>query len=572
MAYVPNASDTAQPTGDKAVASAAPEFRTLKTFVASMNSVVDGFQTELDAIIAALGAGGGSAAALAALLASNTGSNYVGFLQSRTGSVYRTQQQRGEDWISLRDFGAVGTADPANEALDDAALLLAAASGQNIWIPAGDYYFSSTIVIGASTKLYGAGEGVVRFHYLGTTTAIVLGNTNAGISLTYGPECGGFTLLCTDRAVTVNGIVLQNAVYYHLEHLTIVGSGNPNSATPADWVLYGAGLTVSHNSILGTVYQVSCRIWNIGQYWYTKATGMSYWSAAASIIGGEVANNMYGIMIGDPAIAFNSATGVKFDSVWVQGNYTTGVVNYSGESTIFDNIYFEGNANYDYDVGGGAANPVLCHLHRSALNTESIGVTNYGNFPYLSKIRVREGSFNSIEYNDCSISTSIPLVIIDVAAIETKIKNNRLNSIIATTGRISNTSTTTITEDNAPEAPRVAVSFITRTLDTASGVVSYTGLGFQPTSIEFTGAVDTAPESFIGFAGVGVGLVQRCLTIDATNNKFSSTDCIRLIKTGAGNEQKAVLTTFDLDGFTLTWTKVGAPPANDLIINYVARR
>ena len=62
------------------------------------------------------------------------------------------------------------------------------------------------------------------------------------------------------------------------------------------------------------------------------------------------------------------------------------------------------------------------------------------------------------------------------------------------------------------------------------------------------------------------------MTTDATGANFSSNDCIRIIRIGAGNEQKATLTSFNLDGITLNWTLVGAPPANNLIVNYIARR
>jgi hypothetical protein len=330
---------------------------------------------------------------------------------------------------------------------------------------------------------------------------------------------------------------------------------------------------VSHNSILGTIENVNCRIWEKGYYFYTKSAGSSYWSAAIEVHGGEVATNMYGIVIGDPTIADATAVGVSFHDIWIQGNYTTGILNYSGESTLFDNCYFEGNANYDYDLGGGAATPVKNMLHRCSMATEDIGTTPYGTFPYLAKVRIREGSFNSVVENNLSISTSIPLVMVDSAAIETSIRDNRLNSAIAAASRISNSSTSTITRDNHPEAATVAIGSITRAMDTASGDVATTGLGFKPTSIEFWVAVDSTNERSFGCSGLtNGGYLNRCMTTDGTGANTSSADCIRIIRSSAGNEQKAVLASFDNDGFTLTWTKVGTPPANTMVINYIARR
>jgi hypothetical protein len=501
------------------------------------------------------------------------GDALIGVKQPFTGAVAQTQHAKNQDWITVKDFGAVGTANPANETVDTAAFTAALASGKNVYIPEGTYYLSTTQNINTGVKLHGAGRGKVTINYSGTGNAFRVGNSESGIVLAYNPELGGFTLVCTNRASTVNGVVLQNAVYFKLFDIVSIGSGSPNSATPADRVLYGSGLVVTHNSILGTIENVSCRIWDKGYYFYTTSASSSHWSAAIEVHGGEVATNMYGIVIGDSTVGFSTASGVSFHDIWVQGNYTTGIVNYSGESVLFDNCYFEGNANYDYDLGGGTGNPVKCMLHRCSMATEDIGTTPYGTFPYLAKVRIRKGSFNSIVENNLSISTSIPLVTVDSAAVETSIRDNRLNSAIAAASRISNSSTTTITRDNHPEAATVAIGSITRAMDTASGNVATTGLGFKPTSIEFFAAVDATNERSIGGAGLtNSGYLNRCMTTDSTGANTSSADCIRIIRSSAGNEQKAVLASFDNDGFTLTWTKVGTPPANNMVVNYIARR
>lgn len=495
------------------------------------------------------------------------------FTQSGSGAVPRAAQEKLRESVSVKDFGAVGTANIANEAADTAAFLAALATGKSVYVPEGTYYISQSLTVGANAQLIGAGKGKVTLIYSGTAHAVRVGDGSAGIVLTYNPKLGGMTIACSNRAATVNGVILENAVYFEVFDLTIIGSGNPNSAVPSENALYGAGLSVSHNSILGEIRGVSCRIWNYGYYFWTKAASGSHWSAAIEVHAGEVGNNMYGIVVGDPAVALPTAVGVTFHDIWVQGNYTTGIRNYSGEQATFNNIYFEGNANYDYDQGGGAALPVKCSLIHSPMNTEGIGTTNYGTFPYLTKIRIRTGSFTLIDDNDISVSTAIPLVQVDAAAQETRIYRNRLNSAIAAASRISNASSTTITVDNSPEAATVAIGQITRGLALASGNVAYTGLGFKPTSIEFWGAVDTQIEMMQGACGLtNSGYSNRCMTTDSAGAILSSSDCIRLIRSSAGNEQKAVLSSFDNDGFTLTWTKVGSPPANDLIVNYIARR
>lgn len=505
-------------------------------------------------------------------MALGTGGSLVGYTSPLTGGVLRDIFVKNQEFVSVKDFGAIGTAVPGNVTADTAAFTDALISGKNVYIPEGRYYLSSSLTIGAGVKLYGAGAGKTTVVYTGTAHAILLGTPGPTITLTYDVECGGFTLACTNRASTVKGVVLNNAVYFKVFDMTIVGSGDPSSANPVNNTLYGSGLEVTDNSILGVIERVSCRVWNAGYYFWTRSTSASNWSAAIEVRSGEVATNMYGMIIGDSTVGFATAVGVHFHDIWVQGNFTCGIRNYSGESTLFDSIYFEGNANYDYDQGGGAANPVKNMIYRSPAATEDIGTTVYGTFPYLAKFRIRTGSFTSIIDNDCSISTSIPLITIDSAAVETKVKLNRLNSAIASASRISNASTTTITEDNSPEAPTVIVGSFTRALNGASGSVAVTGLGFKPKSIEFTAAVDTGVEYSIGYCTDQSGILNRCLSSDAAGAKLSSADCIRINRPAVGTEQKAVLASMDLDGFTLTWTLVGAPAANTITVNYVASR
>jgi len=490
------------------------------------------------------------------------------------GTINRTALSKLSDFVSLKDFGAIGTAAgaAANEAADTAALTAALASGRNIYIPDGTYYFSTTITVGANTKIWGSGKGKVTIYYSGTGNMALVGTAGPTISLTYNCELGGFTIIATNRASTVKGICLQNAVYFRIFDIVSVGSGDPNSGTPANRVLYGEGLSVTDNSILGTIENVSCRVWNFGYYFWTRSTSASNWCAAIDVKSGEVANNMYGIVIGDSTVGFSTAAGVKFHSVWVQGNYTTGIKNYSGEKTVFDTIYFEGNANYDYDEAGGTASPAKCTLRSSVATSADIGTTNYGTFPYISKARVRGGSFCTIEDNDFSISTSIPLVITDSGAIEPRVINNRLNSGAATTSRIQNASTTLISANNSPEAPTVAIVNLTRLLNAATGSVAYTGFGFKPTSVQVTCGQDAAVPKCFGVGGLtNGGILSRCQSIDSSNNNNSSADFIRII-TSVGNEQKASIASFDNDGLTLNWTLVGAPPANTMQINLIARR
>lgn len=524
------------------------------------------------------GVDSGSAAALAIDLADGAstakGDALIAVKQPYTGSVARTQHDRNADELNVKDFGAVGTANIANQAADTAAFLAALATGRNVYVPEGTYYLSQTISIGYGQRLYGAGQYKTILICSGSGSAIYMGS-DVLTSLIYNCELLDLTIACTNRASTVNGVELQNCVYFLLRNLSIFGSGSPNSPNAPDRVLYGSGVYLHDNTIIGELDHVSCRLWNVGRRYATDAGNQSRWTAAIIDHGhGELANVMRGITVGDASVGLYSGVGLTLRDLTFQGCYTTGINVNAGDGTIIEACYFEGNGNYDIAVGtpSGAPTPIGIKLVKNLMNAEDIGTTPYGTFPYIAKIYVDRGVFTTIRDNNLSISTAIPLVSLTALSETANISGNRLNSAIAVDARILDNGASTITADNYPEKPRFATGAITRALDAATGNVSYTGLGFRPTNIEFVAAVSGTVEICSGSAGVGVGLQNRCITTDAAGANTSSADAIRIIRSSAGNEQKATVISFDADGFTLAWTKVGAPPSNTLTVNYIARR
>lgn len=162
MAYVPSASDITQPTGDKFVASAAPEFRAVKSLLATTDSSLTGFQAQLNAIIAGIGAGNNSAA-LAALLASSAGAGSVGFIQSLAGAQYKTLLAKGREVVSVFDFGAVadgnattGTGTDNSPAFQTA--INAIGPGGVLFVPIGVYKLATQIILPSKFTLCGAGN------------------------------------------------------------------------------------------------------------------------------------------------------------------------------------------------------------------------------------------------------------------------------------------------------------------------------------------------------------------------------------------------------------------------------
>lgn len=107
------------------------------------------------------------------------------------------------------------------------------------------------------------------------------------------------------------------------------------------------------------------------------------------------------------------------------------------------------------------------------------------------------------------------------------------------------------------------VLYVTRVITAASGDVSYTGVGFQPTCLICFS--DKSNALFACWGAVDSGSYERGINYEYTP-KFSETDKLVAILTASGESQSAVLKTFDADGFTLTWTKAGSPTGTVITI------
>lgn len=98
-----------------------------------------------------------------AALAASGGSAYIGFLQAGTGAVARTTQSKLRDFVSVKDFGAVGDGVTDDWAAFQAAHDSLSASnsyvGGTIYIPSGTYYLSQTWAITKRVTIQGTNAG-----------------------------------------------------------------------------------------------------------------------------------------------------------------------------------------------------------------------------------------------------------------------------------------------------------------------------------------------------------------------------------------------------------------------------
>jgi len=146
-----------------------------------------------------------------------------------------------------------------------------------------------------------------------------------------------------------------------------------------------------------------------------------------------------------------------------------------------------------------------------------------------------------------------------------------------TTGIVPGAANLKVFTDAAGAAPEWAAGYyvgtITRAMTGASGDVAYSGLGFKPSLIIFSGGVSTkAIATYFGYSfGANKYAMWNYTYVTASAVAFNVSYCIVLAE-AAGQQQNAVVKTYDADGFTLTWTLIGTPTTQDAQILYVAFR
>lgn len=112
----------------------------------------------------------------------------------------------------------------------------------------------------------------------------------------------------------------------------------------------------------------------------------------------------------------------------------------------------------------------------------------------------------------------------------------------------------------------------TRDMTAASGDVSYTGVGFQPTCIFAMAAISGEQTAAWGFCDESLDEATLVL-YDYNTNIYPLADYLFVIQgEPSAKQQQAVVKSFDADGFTLTWTKVNVPSAETATLYFLCLR
>lgn len=117
---------------------------------------------------------------------------------------------------------------------------------------------------------------------------------------------------------------------------------------------------------------------------------------------------------------------------------------------------------------------------------------------------------------------------------------------------------------------RVAVGSVTRDTSVASGTQAVTGIGYKPTILILFMSIEIgtyANSMSYGLSNVTSDVAARFP--NSANGDFSTTKCISFVD--GVNSYEGEISSFDIDGFTITWTKTGTPTAT-IRVGYAAMR
>lgn len=139
-----------------------------------------------------------------------------------------------------------------------------------------------------------------------------------------------------------------------------------------------------------------------------------------------------------------------------------------------------------------------------------------------------------------------------------------------TSGQFLRTGGTTAAPSFASSTAYKIVSF-TRDVTTASGTQAVTGVGFTPQSVFFLVATAADNNTSWGFSTASENMVIFDNGDAAADTYGVETDRSVQIEQAAGARYHGAMSSFNSDGFTFSWTKVGSPTGTITILAFCFR-
>lgn len=157
-------------------------------------------------------------------LAASSGASLVGFIQSGSGAVSRTIQSKLRDFVSVKDFGAIGNGTSDDTLSIQAAIDSLGSSPGTIYFPPGTYKVTSTITVSKNrVHLVGAGSWATQILFAPTANATCF-KFSAGAAVLYQGSCRGFCFYSNDSTYTKTAIENIDTSGYLFDDIVVSGS------------------------------------------------------------------------------------------------------------------------------------------------------------------------------------------------------------------------------------------------------------------------------------------------------------------------------------------------------------
>ena len=336
-----------------------------------------------------------------------TGSAHVGFIQSNANAVARTIQSKLRDFVSVKDFGAVG-----DGITDDTAAIQAAIDADlgNVLFPAGIYRTTAPITMTEVTvSLYGEGK---RFN-IGVASEILIDHAGIGILIADKAHIGVFlqdlrfnraaAYLTQGANISLDGNgPSPSEVVSHINMLRVHIQGGAY-ALLLRGVIFGAFDYVTINSSLnGVIFNGAGSTFPANNVISFSQLSISGATTAAITFQGDAGRNIMffncDIESSNYTIYINPNTTIQnlvFDGLWLEDNAQP-IVIWSGTQLyfkhirnannvgikLFDRSSLETGTASDVVVEGQYGGSVTHYLGASNVTASNVLISNVGGYSY----------------------------------------------------------------------------------------------------------------------------------------------------------------------------------------------
>lgn len=434
---------------------------------------------------------------------------------------------------------------------------------RNVYIPAGEYTFDNTLIVDRSgtanrVSIIGAGTGNSKIKYTGNDKCIYFkGNPNAendnylslqtisGVTLSCnlipGSKALFFDTLALFKAEDINiggfdyGMNMDGVEHSVFSKMSFRWNNRGIYATSTDFV----AKTCPNNLTF-----INCHIGSNFVY-----GALFEYMTTVNFIGGSIENN--GSNAGTTGNANN--WGIKFKNGGYQGGVACNLVGVYIESNAgVADVLLENTAWEDLVDNSTIYSIIGCTFNRG---TNDHYTVNNIRCTFAQESQAEKQKLSVINCSFKYFNTYVP---------DQWRKNILYDGIPINSTNFEQLGNIFASVLEAPEIPRlIKMGSLTRDMSATNGTVSYTNIGFKPKSIQVIFSSSSCDGS-----GMSDGESSGCIYyFGSTRDTFPA--LASFVNDGA-NFVRVILVSFDNDGFTLSFEKVGAPTGTGTI-KYIAQ-